>query len=199
VDLHCHSDLAGPARLIYSKAQPKHHLAAWLDLMVLVAAYPEESWRSIVVRRNAGGNKPDPLELVARGATSEQRRTDALTALGVVVDLYRRGNREPIPLFSKLSRKLYDREAKAGDWKSMSWGEGTEDLHVLAFGAVDLHELKEVPVREDDPPGTQPGRASRFAEYLWSEVDRSAELREADACGNEADGADEPGAVEAAR
>lgn len=198
VDLHCHSDLPGPARLIYSKAQPKHHLAAWLDLMVLVAAYPEASWRSVVVRRNAGGTKPDPLQLVARGETSEQRRTEALAALGVVVDLYRRGHREPIPLFSKLSRKLYDLQAKPGDWKSMSWGEGTEDSHMLAFGAVDLHELKEVPVREDDPPGTRPGRASRFAEYLWSEVDRSAELRGADTCGNDAAGADEPTVVEAA-
>ncbi len=79
--------------------------------MALVAADPDPTWRSVYVRRNSGGTKADGLELVACAATPEQRRTDALAALTVVVDLYRRGLREPIPLFPKLSQKLVRQRA----------------------------------------------------------------------------------------
>jgi exodeoxyribonuclease V gamma subunit len=180
VGRHCQSDLPGPARLTYSKAQAKQHLESWLDLMALVAQDPDESWRSVHVRRDRNGGKhPDPLELVPRGATSDQRRADALAALTVVVDLYRRGLKEPIPLFTKLSRKLFDHEAKAGDWINQSgFAEGGEDSHVLAFGALELRDLRAIEARPHDPAGTRPGRADRFADYLWGAVEGFARIRE---------------------
>ncbi len=212
VDLRCGSERPGPARLTFSKAQPKHHVESWLDLMALVAHDPEASWRSVHVRRNTGGTKPDPLELVARGATAETRRSDALAALTVVVDLYRRGMREPIPLFTKLSRKLFDGDATTNDWLNQSgFAEGAQDPHVLAFGTLELHELRALPARPDDPVGPAPGRAQRFADSLWSTVESSAQILDPATTDSDADAsrrppaapdaepADEPPVVEAAR
>jgi exodeoxyribonuclease V gamma subunit len=167
----------GPARLTFSKAAPKQHLAAWLDLIALVAHDPDPDWRSVVVRRaDTGGPraKPDPLELVPRGRGADDRRARAISALAVVVDLWRRGQCEPLPLFSKLSRKLYDREAGPGDWTQTGWySEAIDDEHLVAFGELDFDELTSVPARDDDPAGPASGRAQRFADHLWGAVDAS--------------------------
>lgn len=197
VDRHCGSERPGPARLTFSKAKSKHLLASWLDLMALVAQDPDESWRSVHVRRNAGGTRPDALDVVARGTNAQQRRSDALAALAVVVDLYRRGLREPIPLFATLSRKLFDDKANAGDWRDqMGYAEGAEDLHVLAFGALELYELRALPALPHDPAGPASGRARRYADYLWNAVESSARIREPD---EDADASAAPGGVEVAR
>ena len=107
----------GPALVTYSKASPKQHIAAWLDLVALVASDPASDWRSVVVRRTEAGDA-DALVLVARGETTDGRRSLARDALEVAVDCYRRGLREPVPLFACLSAKLHDGTAKADDWQT---------------------------------------------------------------------------------
>ena len=165
----------GPALVTYSKASPKQHVAAWLDLVALVAADPARNWRSVVVRRTEGGDA-DALGLVARGKTTDDRRRRALDALEVAVDCYRRGLREPVPLFACLSRKLYEGTAKADDWQARNgFGEGQDEANRLAFGELDFNELRALPARRDDPPGTSPLRAQRFAEYLWGAIEASTE------------------------
>jgi exodeoxyribonuclease V gamma subunit len=159
----------------YSKASPKQHIAAWLDLVALVASDPASDWRSVVVRRTEAGDA-DALVLVARGETTDGRRSLARDALEVAVDCYRRGLREPVPLFACLSAKLHDGTAKADDWQTRNgFGEGQDEANRLVFGDLDFKGLRALPARRDDPPGTSPFRAQRFAEYLWDAIDESTE------------------------
>jgi exodeoxyribonuclease V gamma subunit len=186
VDRCCGQRRPGPGRITFSKAQPKQHLAGWLDLVALVAHDPEPDWRSVIVRRadrSGPVSPPDPLELLARGEDAEDRRARALAALAVVVDLWRRGQTEPLPLFPKLSPKLHEQTARPYDWShSDRFCEAMDEEHVLAFGSIEFRELTEIPARDDDPPGDAPGRATRFADYLWTAVEASACTRaEADA------------------
>jgi exodeoxyribonuclease V gamma subunit len=176
VGRRCGERHPGPARITFSRSQPKQHLAAWLDLIALVAHDPAPAWRSVVVRRADGDKvRPDPLELVPRGGDAEDRQRRAVDALAVVVDLWRRGRREPLPLFCKLSRRLYDGDARGTDWSQTGWySEAIEDEHLLAFGAVDYFELVDVPARADDPAGPARGRAGRYADHLWGTVATSS-------------------------
>ncbi|MGO9962148.1 MAG: exodeoxyribonuclease V subunit gamma [Acidimicrobiales bacterium] len=167
--------LPGPVLVTYSKASPKQHIAAWLDLVALVATDPARDWHSVVVRRTEAG-AADALVLVARGETTDARRDLARDGLEVAVDCYRRGLGEPIPLFACLSAKLYDGTAKPDDWQTRrGFGEGQDEANRLAFGDLDLKALRALPARPDDPPGTSPFRAQRFAEYLWDAIDESTE------------------------
>lgn len=176
VEGRCASAAPGPATVTYSRAQPKQHVRAWLDLVALVATDPKPSWRSVVVRRAEKGDGLDVLDLIGRGDTSEARHSAALAALEVAVGCYQRGLCEPIPLFAKMSRKLAAGGAKSNDWLGYKGsGEGHEEAHQLAFGSVDLHELQAVPARADDPPGSSRGRADRFAHYLWDAIYQSTE------------------------
>ncbi len=166
----------GPALVTFSRATPKQHVSAWLDLVALVAADPVINWHSIVVRRTERGDVPDALGLVARGDAPDNRRRRALDGLEVAVDCYRRGLREPVPLFACLSRKLHDRTANAEDWQARNGsGDGQDEANRLAFGDLDFDELRALPARRDDPPGPSAGRAQRFADYLWGAIEASAE------------------------
>jgi exodeoxyribonuclease V gamma subunit len=176
VECRCESPKPGPATITYSRAAPKQHLAAWLDLVALVATDPQTTWRSVVVRRAAQGDRLDPLEIIVSGATPDDRHAQAIAALEVAVDCYRRGQLEPIALFPKLSYRLYAGDAKATDWKAFEGlGDGDDEAHQLAFGNLDFDEVCALPACSDDPPGSSPGRADRYAHYLWGAVDASSE------------------------
>jgi exodeoxyribonuclease V gamma subunit len=175
VEGHCAPPDPGPAIVTFSRVSPKQTVAAWLDLMALVAGDAKINWRSVVVRRARGHDHPDVLELVGSGASPDERRRLALDALGVAVDCYRRGLREPIPLFAKLSHKLYLGEAKPKDWSDNLMGDGDDEANKLAFGHLDFRELCAEPASHGDPPGSRPGRADRFAYYLWDTIAASAE------------------------
>ena len=172
----CADPSPGPALVTFSKVAPKHHLAAWLDLAALSASDSATSWRSVVVGRGDKDGALKVLELVGRGATTDDRRECALDALEVAVDCYRRGLREPIPLFVSLSHKLHEQTARPEDWEPFTGhGDGHDDANRLAFGALDFEELCALPARADDPPGSSAGRAARFADYLWGAIEASTE------------------------
>ena len=115
----------------------------------------------------------DEIEPVVKVWTEEYR---ALGALEVAVDCYRRGLREPIPLFASLSCRLHENTATADDWEPFGQhGDGTDEANRLAFGALGFEDLCALPARVDDPPGTAVGRAARFADYLWDAIEESTE------------------------
>ena len=174
VTSRCEQPRPGPAFVTFSKIAPKHQVAAWVDLVALGAADPTTDWRSVIVARAERKGALKTFELVGRGDTTDARRHLARDALGVAVDLYRRGLREPIPLFASLSCKLHNGTASGGDWEPFGeHGDGTDEANRLAFGALGFEDLCALPTRPGDPSGSAPGRAARFADYLWDAIEAS--------------------------
>lgn len=171
----CAGERPGPALITFSKVGPKRRLSAWIDLMALAATDPATDWRSIVLGSPEEKGGRCTIELVGRGKTPPARRELALQGLEVAVDCYRRAMREPIPLFANLSYKLHFHRAKAADWHSRGLGEGEDEANRLAFGELGFKELCALPARDDDPPGPSPGRAARYADYLWGAVEASCD------------------------
>ena len=172
VEGRCAHPRPGPALVTFSKVAPKHRVAAWLDLAALVAADPATNWRSVIVGCAEKQGRLKTLELVGRGETCDDRHGRALDALEVAVDCYRRGLREPIPLFASISYKLHKRTAKPSDWESFNdHADGQDDANRLAFGKLGFEDLCALPARVDDPPGSSTGRAARFADYLWGTIE----------------------------
>ena len=164
----------GPLRLTYSRMKPSHRLAAWLDLMALVAYEPEQAWHSVVVARNQSEAKSAPVaavsDLVAAAADPATRAHAAADALGTVVALYRRGLCEPLPLFAQLSPALADGTATRNAWtRHDGRGDGDDPYNRLVYGNLEYGELLELPAEEGDPPGPG-GRPARLAAHLWGSV-----------------------------
>ncbi len=91
----------------------------------------------------------------------------ASTALACVVDLYRRGVCEPLPLFRKASAAMHAQPQKLPDWPDAF----PDAAEMLAYGHLSAAELCEIPVRADDPPGPQTDRARRYAQCLFGTLD----------------------------
>ncbi len=166
----------GPASVTYSRSAPKQRVAAWIDLVALVASEPVTRWRSVTIRRGGNASPASVMQLVVSGDSQAERHENALRALSVAVDCYRRGMREPIPLFNSLSFRLHREEATASDWRSYEgFGDGDDDAHRIAFGDIDFDQLMAIPATREDPPGYGRSRAERYAHYLWGAVEDTSE------------------------
>ncbi|MHB1138987.1 MAG: exodeoxyribonuclease V subunit gamma [Microthrixaceae bacterium] len=189
----------GPVLVTYSVGKPAHRLAAWLDLVALAASDPEPEWRAVGVSRNSAKGAKTRSDVFDLEMTPD---ASAVDALAVAVDLYRRGSREPLPLFSRLSPKLHERKASRSDWfgeRSRGGADGDDAANALVFGGHDLATLRRLPALDDDPAHphgdeTVGGRAERYANYLWHAVESSVRERtgaaEPDGSGTRADGED---------
>jgi exodeoxyribonuclease V gamma subunit len=82
--------------VVYSKLAAGHRLQAWITLVALTAAYPDEDWTAITVGRGRG---PRP----AQSTLGPLAADSANQVLGQLLDLYDRGLREPLPLARKTS------------------------------------------------------------------------------------------------
>ena len=178
----------GPLRVTFSKQSPKHTVASWLDLMALTATDPTRRWQAVSIMRSAtdtpttkGPRKISVEVLRVAGDDEDERRDRALDALGVAVDLLRRDDREPIPLFATLSRAIADDTAKPSQWhndRPFGGGEGDDPANAVVYGHLSLRELERLPVLAGDPDGAAPTRALRYALHLWGAIDRSTVVLE---------------------
>ncbi len=173
------------AALTYSRVAPKHRLAAWVYLLALAAARPETAYEAVTLgRRRADG--PTASEVtVARTRlpdAPDERRAEALHHLAVLVDVFERGMREPLPLYCKTSAAYAAAvaagedglKAAGGEWAS-GWSfpkEDAEPEHRLVLGGTrPVDELFEMLPRGDEQGGgwalDEPTRAGRYARRLW--------------------------------
>jgi exodeoxyribonuclease V gamma subunit len=88
----------------YSRLGAKQRLGAWVRFLALSAARPELDASVITVGRGQAANHaPQVARLGSLAPTEPERRRRALEELAVVLDLYDRGLRAPLPLACKTS------------------------------------------------------------------------------------------------
>lgn len=179
---HCGSIHPGPGVVTFNRFSASLQFSAWLNLVVLEASDPERTWRSAIASRGETSKlPPQGLELVPSSAAPNARQLLARDALQIVVDVYRRGMNEPLPLFPRLSSRLASGTATPKDWKDTIFGgpaprrvnEGYDSANMKVFGDISFDELCDIAARESDPPGTESSRAKRYAEYLHGAVRKS--------------------------
>jgi len=174
-------------RCVYSKLAAKHRLRAWAQFLALSAAHPELGASTLTIGQSEGSSASRPRVSVATlgplGADGGGPGT-AARQLSALVDLYRRGMREPLPLYCATSAAwaaapgaLQDPvEAARRQWASGFEdlpGESSEAEHVAVLGEdkAFLELCEEAPRADESGPGwdmSEATRLGRLAKRLWS-------------------------------
>jgi exodeoxyribonuclease V gamma subunit len=195
-------------RCTYSKLGPKHRLRAWALFLALSAAYPEVTPSAVTIGQAAGGAPGRPrisvCTLSPLAESPDALQSSAVQLLDVLVDLYQRGMREPLPLYCATSaawasaRRRDDNpyEPARAQWSSSSDefpGEGSEPEHLAVLGsAIPFEQLLRRQTTNDgagddgtgdDETGrgwatTETTRFGRLAVRLWGPVLRHERSRE---------------------
>jgi exodeoxyribonuclease V gamma subunit len=170
----------------YSRVKPRHRLAAWVKLLALTASRSDTAWDAAVIGRAREERRRSAGVTIAQipplATDTETRRHNALTELEVLVDLFDRGMREPLPMACETTAAYAQAAARGEDpqdaaahvWaSSFTFGkEDREPEHVLVRGGVaTLSELlAETPRADEEVTGwvsTEPTRFGRYAHRLW--------------------------------
>jgi exodeoxyribonuclease V gamma subunit len=176
-------------RVLYSRLGPKHRLAAWARLVALAASSPGRPVGALTVGRGRAGGRPwvavsrfDPLASDPAEAAARAREL-----LEVLVDLYDRAMREPLPLYCATSAAWAEaacrdgdpRDAAARQWEDQDGPEGRKEAddpaHVLVLGGtVPFTAVVAEPPRPDEHgPGWAQHECTRFGRLalrLWGPV-----------------------------
>ena len=168
----------------YSKLRARDRLLAWAHLLALSATHPELAPRAVTIARTGQDKTLACAAIIGPLGDSEAEiRRHALEHLSVLADLYDRGMREPLPLYSETSaawataRRL-DQDAR--QWAARAWGPGydgrsgealkAEHLTVLGGDARFDDLLQELPAPSEQGPSWPTEEQSRFgrlAVRLW--------------------------------
>jgi exodeoxyribonuclease V gamma subunit len=170
----------------FSRLNARHRIAAWVRLLVLTAAHPDEPFEAVTIGKAAF--RSDFSVAIARiaplGTDPETRRSRATEELGKLVDLRARGVRDVLPV-PPLAAAAYAGAAALGasgessareEWASKfnRPGEDADPDHVLAFGGVQPFEwlLETIPQSDEQGDGWYHGeehsRFGRCARRLWA-------------------------------
>jgi exodeoxyribonuclease V gamma subunit len=125
------------SRTVFSKLSPKHRLRAWVQLLALAAAQPDQPWRAVTagLHRRPG---------VATSEVSAPPASLAVAILAAYVDLRDRGLCEPLPVPVTAGaayaavRHIGDSEQAALDASEKAWTSSFEDRdrhHAFVWGA----------------------------------------------------------------
>ena len=118
----------------YRRMQPALRLSAWLRLLALSATYPEVAFEAQTIARTPKGSRR-AVALATIGPLAQDpqaRREIAQTHLAGLVEIYRRGMREPLPIFCKTSaayaadRALGKEASEAALAARKEWESGTD-------------------------------------------------------------------------
>ena len=170
-------DHPGPVTASVSRASDRQLLGPWLDLMALIAHDPEPHWTSVLLNRpsskTAKGYQDRVLKIPI--AEADRRHERAVAALTLVVDLFRRGSCEPLPIFPNLSPALFKDNSTSAAWNSNSYspGDSADEWIQVAFNHATVEHITSLPIEPGDPDGARSDRARRYAHYLWGAIESS--------------------------
>ena len=159
----------------YSRLGPKHRLASWVRFLALSVARPELAVSAVTIGR---GGRQAPRASIFEPIASDE----ALTLLEVVVDLYDRGMREPLPLACATSaawasvRHRGESRDEAYQEAERAWRDERSDVEHREVwnGRSDFDVLFRLEPRPDEAaagwPGAEKSRFASLAGRLWHPV-----------------------------
>jgi exodeoxyribonuclease V gamma subunit len=169
----------------FSRVRAGHRLAAWVRLLALSAADPEEPFEAAIIgraRSGAAGAGVAVIRIPPLAADASVRRELALGHLQSFVDLYDRGMREPLPIacstsaaYTQAGQTGRDGLSAARDaWESgfRRFGEDTLPEHQLVYGGVSRFDalLSQAPRSDEHGAGWEMSETTRFGRLsrrLW--------------------------------
>jgi exodeoxyribonuclease V gamma subunit len=169
-------------RTSYSRVSPRHRIAAWIRLLALSAAHPEEPFEAATIGRATRGSDVRTCWIPPLAEDPAERRRIALAELEPIVELYDRGMREPLPIFTKTSAAWAEAASQGRDPRQPAEREWTSDWkfkreddepvnRLVLGGAVEFATLLEHPPRSEEAgAGWREQEATRFgrlARRLW--------------------------------
>ncbi len=169
----------------FSRVSAKHRIAAWVRLLALTASWPERPFAAATVGRGQRRDDVRTAWIEPLGEDAGHRRAAARSELAILMDLYDRGMREPLPLFCATSAAYADAARRGQDafaaalkeWET-EWDFDREDReaeHQMAFGGVlALADVLDIAPAEDeggdgwaDGAESEASRFGRLARRLW--------------------------------
>ena len=176
----------------FSRVSAKHRIAAWVRLLALTASAPERPFASATVGRGQGRGDVRTAWIDPLGDDAAARLAAARSELAVLMDLYDRGMREPLPMFC-LTSAAYAQTAAQGqdghaaavkEWET-EWNFDKEDRepeHQMAFGGVlTLAEVLGIAPGDGEAGEgwleAEDSRFGRLARRLWDGLLAREEVR----------------------
>jgi hypothetical protein len=157
-------------RIDFVRPGPKAVVGAAIELAALVLTDPARAWEALVVcRAKAMNGKPVAERL--RPHPGPNRVEAARTLLSTALALHLRALREPLPLFERSSKTLFEKhtiddEEYGRDLRSGAaqfvWGVNTAD-DILAMPVRTVDELALI-------SNAATGRAQALADVLWGAI-----------------------------
>jgi exodeoxyribonuclease V gamma subunit len=167
----------------YSKLGPAPRLFAWLRLLALTATAPDRAFEACTIGRSRSSRATITVaRLGPLGPDAASRKTAAERHLEVLVDLFLRGMREPLPLYLRTSAAWAeavdvgrDPEGMASSAWTSQWRMDKEDKdaeHALVLGADvafdDLLGIGGPPLGDEGGwEASEPTRFGAYARRLW--------------------------------
>jgi exodeoxyribonuclease V gamma subunit len=171
----------------FSRLNARHRMAAWVRLLALTAAHPDEAFDAVTIGK--APYRSDHDVAIARipplGADAQSRAERAIAELAMLIDLRARGLRDVLPVpsltgaaYAAAAARGFNGESDAREAWASTYNVDGEDVdpdHVLAFGGVRPFEwLLQATIPASDEQGerwyddAEPSRFGRCARRLWS-------------------------------
>jgi exodeoxyribonuclease V gamma subunit len=177
-----HGDLI--RTVTYSRLAPNHRLQAWLRLVALTASRPERAFAALTLGRLRALGTPGCTVSAATieplGPEAAERQKRASAEVEILVDLYRRGLREALPIYCKTTAawaqatpaRRHQHAAKQWTSEFKISHEDAEPEHQLVLGGVVPFDrlLEDAPRPDEAGTGWDLEETTRFGRYarrLW--------------------------------
>ncbi|MGH9028095.1 MAG: exodeoxyribonuclease V subunit gamma, partial [Acidimicrobiales bacterium] len=174
-------------RVNYSRLASKHRVAAWARFLAVAASTPDRDISAVTIGRSQSKRRPVHIAEIAPLNTDPKAAADAARELlMILVDLYDRGLREPLPLYCETSAAWATAEAKDEDpseaarrkWKTdygaLVPNEDGDASHVRVLGADAPFEslLAAPPGADESGPGWADDscRLAVLAQRMWDPI-----------------------------
>jgi len=164
----------------YSRLKSKHRIGAFMRVVALTMLDPDTAWDAVVIGKK-GRDDVACVRIGPLGPDPETRRRVAGDALEMLIDLWDRGMREPLPIYPETTGAFAMARGDESEWKkanaawTTSWNTVGEDQdcynRLVLGGPAPLNAFWDDRPRPDEQGDGWPRARSRLEAHalrLWT-------------------------------